>query len=153
MEPPGKTPVVLDYRPATGVSRYASVWNQTVAFAARRPIRPVELMWICLGSWTAGAAAWAGLYTRWAGPRINPAFVLTSVVTASVAFGGLLRGRHWRALVWSTLWVLLAGMASGAIQTCRCPHATYLQLFGRIVAVIAGAPCSNEQPTCPWWCR
>ena len=65
---------------------------------------------------------------------------------------GLVRSRRLAAAAGCLGFAVSTAVASGAVQVVRCPHATYVQVFGGTHAV-AGERCGNEQPTTPWWAR
>ena len=75
---------------------------------------------------------------------------MTPLVVAAAI--GVVRDRRWRTAAACLAVAAVAGVASGATQTERCPHATYVQWFG-VTVPIAGTACHNVQPTCPWWLR
>jgi hypothetical protein len=68
------------------------------------------------------------------------------------SLGRLAFKRRWRAVLLSIALAVPTGIATGVFQGERCPHATYLQLFGRSVDVI-GKGCNNSRDATTWWLR
>jgi len=123
----------------------------------RRKPWPLELF---VFSWTVLALinVWRGIQLL-RGQYVDESLVIrqwsigfAAVVFAIAGMWGLVRQHRWRTLRLGLGWALLVAVASGLIQTRRCPHATYIQLFG-ITTPIDGNPCHNFQSLAPWWAR
>ncbi len=165
-----QTDLALDYAPRppsfrrSVIERVATALRRTGWLIARRPLGAIDVF---VGGWllvaTCWDLSWTPLWDR-AWPSIAGARLIVytvgwgtpiGVATLVVSFFALIRltlRRRWRAVVICISVALLAGIASGAVQTERCPHATYLQFFGSGPA-IWGKPCRNPQMSCPWWLR
>src|SRR5688572_16375469 len=88
-------------------------------------------------------------------PTEHPAYLMLAsplLVTAMFGFAMLLRANRLKQLLVCIVIAGLSGIASGAVQFDRCPHATYLQLFGMSIPII-GDKCGNARPITPWWFR
>ena len=97
---------------------------------------------------------WASGRFAIAGDVVKPVLAVTWTLPAvlAVALFRLAVGRRWKALKLVLLTVVCVMPLAGMIQFERCPHATYLQLFGMSIPV-EGRACGNIRRIEPWWMR
>lgn len=154
--------IILDYapRPRSRGQVVAELLARAVRYAGwllwGRPLRAPEVF---IGGWLFAAAAWAiqaiecercqVIFTPLMYPTVLPGAVL---IVALAALVRLATKRRWRAMLLCTIVALPSGIASGMLQYERCPHATYLQVFGASIPV-AGRACGNPRQLEPWWLR
>jgi hypothetical protein len=152
-------PSQLDYESALPrPSRVAELFLRFVHvvrwFFFYRPLNAAE---VAIGAWL----AWSALWVFWTARRfeiasntLKPAIALT-VVLAGVVAVALLRlavRRRWKALATCAGVALAVAPLSGLVQFERCPHASYVQVFG-FSFTVDGERCGNDRRIEPWWMR
>ena len=134
----------------------------------RRPLRAPEVF---VGGWLLVATAWVIQALTCDSRRIvfTPVIIRTALrgeylpialsalagavlVVALAAFVRIAAERRWRAMLLCVSLALPTGIASGMLQCERCPHATYVQVFGASIPVVGDA-CRNDRDSEPWWLR
>jgi hypothetical protein len=119
-----------------------------------RPLRAIEVFFIC---WFGGIGIWVGGSLLFANANRPDTLAITLIsgeffVVALGAFLGVARERRRKQTLSCAAIALITGALAGQFQLDRCPHATYLQVFG-ISVPITGHACSNPRNAAPWWLR